>query len=680
MDQPSYHDWSGIEFHDTKEIIVGLHSSYSYYETPDIFNIMNQLAERRAILNGKNASIYKSSLDAFIDVKKITYSYTIRKDRLIHGAFASILVLALSIFLIPALLLLREERRDKVLTLMRLNGMKLTGYFLGHLIFWSAIGILQIVIAIIILASFQHPVMMYWPIVLSTLILNTIAASTLCLLFNLLLPTGVIGIFISIIFVITVSLSGIYWYPFISIHNGAFYLIPLVGSSVLISECYYKAAADLPISSILDSSSMKAAFSLQFVNPIIYILLAYYFYHLSDISGSESHKSWYFPLVSLYKYIIKWRSGKVSEDNNISNKEKILSSQDETNETFLSSEIDPSSLSVSADGRPYTPIIDNQDVDSDVKREADYAFKVTSDTHSLILRKVIKTYSDGKTAVSDVSFAIENGLVFGLLGPNGAGKSTLINAMSGVHRHSSGEIIVNGYDMNVNQHEILNNIGYCPQDDIYWSKLTVEQHLLLFLRLKEVDPKDEKERLEQLLALVSLHDKRDLLASKLSGGEKRRLSIAIAFCGKGKVIFLDEPTTGLDPEVRKFVWNIIMGAKKDRLIILTTHSMEEAEVLSDKIAIMAKGNLCCFGTSQHLKSKFGGKTLINISASKDILVHAISAITAIRRDQISLISQGIQSAKLGYSGPKQAIPDLYDSIEELRTKIGFEDWGFDQPR
>ena len=153
--------------------------------------------------------------------------------------------------------------------------------------------------------------------------------------------------------------------------------------------------------------------------------------------------------------------------------------------------------------------------------------------------------------------------------------------------------------------DVYRNMGVCPQHDILWDELTVGEHLYFYARLKGISAADENSAVSDALKNVSLTPFKDRLSKGLSGGEKRRLSIAIALIGGGKVVFLDEPTTGLDPEVRRLIWNIINEAKKGRTVILTTHSMEEAEVLSNRIGIMAKGTLRCLGTQLHLKQKYG---------------------------------------------------------------------------
>lgn len=150
-------------------------------------------------------------------------------------------------------------------------------------------------------------------------------------------------------------------------------------------------------------------------------------------------------------------------------------------------------------------------------------------------------------------------------------------------------------------------MGVCPQYDVLFELLTTEEHISFFYELKGAnpDPEVKKAEIEQLMEDVGVIDKRNALAYTLSGGNKRRLSVAIALCGQSKFVLLDEPTSGMDLTARRQMWNILKKYKKDRIILLTTHYMDEADILGDRIGIMAKGKMTCLGSSIFLKNKFG---------------------------------------------------------------------------
>ncbi|XP_058772824.1 ABC transporter A family member 2-like [Vicia villosa] len=205
--------------------------------------------------------------------------------------------------------------------------------------------------------------------------------------------------------------------------------------------------------------------------------------------------------------------------------------------------------------------------------------------------------------------------LFCLLGPNGAGKTTAINCLTGITPVTDGDALIYGHSTrsSTGMSNIRKLIGVCPQFDILWDALSGQEHLELFASIKGLSPASIKSITRTSLAEVRLTDAARVRSGSYSGGMKRRLSVAIALIGDPKLVILDEPTTGMDPITRRHVWDIIENAKKGRAIILTTHSMEEADILSDRIGIMAKGKLRCIGTSIRLKSRFGTGFIANIS-------------------------------------------------------------------
>ncbi|KAF3781963.1 ABC transporter A family member 3 [Nymphaea thermarum] len=231
------------------------------------------------------------------------------------------------------------------------------------------------------------------------------------------------------------------------------------------------------------------------------------------------------------------------------------------------------------------------------------------------LRKVYKG-KDGnpvKHAVQNVSLAVPRGECFGLLGPNGSGKTTFINMVTGNLSPTSGTAFIDGLNIQTDMDKIYMRMGFCPQYDIIWETLTGREHLLFYARLKNFKGSKLHQVVDQSLKTVNLFGVGDRLAGKYSGGMKRRLSVAIALIGDPQVVYLDEPTTGLDPASRNYLWNVIKQAKKSRAVILTTHSMEEAEYLCDRLGIIVKGNLQCLGSSQELRSRYGGSYLLTVS-------------------------------------------------------------------
>eukprot|EP00923_Selenidium_pygospionis_P012148 GHVN01020655.1.p1 GENE.GHVN01020655.1~~GHVN01020655.1.p1 ORF type:complete len:1854 (-),score=254.09 GHVN01020655.1:1150-6147(-) len=213
-------------------------------------------------------------------------------------------------------------------------------------------------------------------------------------------------------------------------------------------------------------------------------------------------------------------------------------------------------------------------------------------------------------AVSDVSFNVKHGEILSLLGHNGAGKTTTISMMVGMVPCTSGDIAINGYDVATNTAEARDSIGYCPQHDILFPFMTVKEHLELICQIKGVPPSEVKEEVKVMVNMLQLNEKMNSKSKVLSGGQKRRLSVGMALVGKSAAVFLDEPSTGMDPYTRRALWEALREMKQSRSILLTTHLMEEADYLGDRIAIMAAGSLQCLGSSLFLKGRFGlGYTL-----------------------------------------------------------------------
>lgn len=222
---------------------------------------------------------------------------------------------------------------------------------------------------------------------------------------------------------------------------------------------------------------------------------------------------------------------------------------------------------------------------------------------------------NSKAAVKGISFGVEKGSVFSLLGTNGAGKTSTFKMLTGDVVQNSGTIFIQEKEMPNSFNEIKEMIGYCPQFDSILDNLTSYEHLSLFCNLKGIDPKYHSYLIEQMLTTMNLQEYRDIESYTYSGGNKRKLNVAIALIGKPPIIFLDEPSTGMDPGARKYMWNVISDVskvKKTSSVILTTHSMEEAEALSSKVAIMVEGKIKVIGSTQRLKSKFGKDLEIEI--------------------------------------------------------------------
>uniref|UniRef100_A0A8C9XBP2 P-type phospholipid transporter n=1 Tax=Sander lucioperca TaxID=283035 RepID=A0A8C9XBP2_SANLU len=222
------------------------------------------------------------------------------------------------------------------------------------------------------------------------------------------------------------------------------------------------------------------------------------------------------------------------------------------------------------------------------------------------IRNLVKIYKKGaKLAVNHLNLKFYEGQITSFLGHNGAGKTTTISVLTGLFPPTSGTVYIKGMDIRYDMEIIRKTLGVCPQHNVLFDILTVEEHVWFYGCLKGLSEAEVKAELDTLLEDVGLLHKRHEQTKNLSGGMRRKLSVAIAFVGGSKVVVLDEPTAGVDPYSRRGIWDLLLKYRKDRTIILSTHYMDEAELLGDRIAIISQGKLCCCGSPLFLKSRLG---------------------------------------------------------------------------
>jgi ABC-2 type transport system ATP-binding protein len=234
--------------------------------------------------------------------------------------------------------------------------------------------------------------------------------------------------------------------------------------------------------------------------------------------------------------------------------------------------------------------------------------------NAIDVRNIVKSFGDF-TAVKGISFAVEEGEIFGLLGPNGAGKSTLIRMMVTLLAPTSGTAVINGFDVVKQSDGVRQSIGVIPQAMTSDLELSVEENLIIFAKLYSV-PRAKRERLiNELLEAVELTQWRSAQVKNLSGGMRRRVEIARGLVHEPRIFFLDEPTTGLDPVSRVAVWEMLAKIKRERnlTILITTHYMDEADKLCDRIAIVDHGELKALDSPLRLKASIPGKNSLEVS-------------------------------------------------------------------
>ncbi|XP_060170110.1 ABC transporter A family member 7-like [Lycium barbarum] len=281
-----------------------------------------------------------------------------------------------------------------------------------------------------------------------------------------------------------------------------------------------------------------------------------------------------------------------------------------------------------------------------------------------------------KYAVRGLSLAVPEGECLGMLGPNGAGKTSFISMMIGLTMPSSGAAFVDGLNINTEMDKVYTIMGVCPQHDLLWDTLTGREHLLFYGRLKNLKGEVLHQAVEDSLKSLNLFNGgvADKQAGRYSGGMKRRLSVAISLIGNPKVVYLDEPSTGLDPASRNTLWTVVKNARKGRAIILTTHSMEEADYLCDRLGIFVDGSLQCIGNSTELKARYGGSYVFAVTTSSDNEVEMENMVRRLcpNANRVYHLS-GTQKFELPKHEVK--IADVFQLVEEAKSRFTVHAWG-----
>ena len=230
--------------------------------------------------------------------------------------------------------------------------------------------------------------------------------------------------------------------------------------------------------------------------------------------------------------------------------------------------------------------------------------------HAIVVEKLTKRYGN-LLAVNNISFTVRKGEVFAFLGPNGAGKTTTVEIIETIRTPTSGKVTLLGMDVTKKKRKIVRRIGVLPQGFSSFDRITVRETIQYYSRLFSVNTD-----IDGLIELVNLGDKAKEQYKNLSGGLKQRLGIAIALVNDPEVVFLDEPTTGLDPHARHAVWDVLKGLKdRGRTVFLTTHYMEEAELLADTVAIISKGRIVATGSPARLTEKHADQLRLTLGSS-----------------------------------------------------------------
>ncbi|TPX36686.1 hypothetical protein SmJEL517_g01383 [Synchytrium microbalum] len=565
-------------------------------------------------------------------------------------------------FLLPIYVItLVKEKEDRIQIMMRMNGMKMTTYYLAHSLHFFSLHIISA--AFFYLAGYFGGMQLFtrtqFVVLLIVLILWGLVQISLAFLFAAIFSkarTALVVTFLVVLCSVVVSLATNQLWSGNGSAPAAYNLYPpfafyralfrLNSSAWRINQIPYN------LSLLKGKDDVYTAIIAMVLEIPVYLLIATY---LTYVLPSEygNRKPWYFPIIGLFS-LLRSKKAEVSI-NEVSTVKDVV--------------VDPEDME-----------------DDDVKAERDRVKGgIFSPNDPLVLkgmRKVFPATKRGKApkvAVKDAWLACEEGIILALLGPNGAGKSTLFNIVTGLYESSGGKAYVAGYDVDTQEEEVYRRIGICPQHDILWDDLNSIEHLVFYARLKGIPKSEEMEAVKNAIARVALTGLERRLAKRLSGGERRRLCIAIALVANPKVVFLDEPTTGLDVEVRRLVWSIIQESRANRTIILTTHSMEEADVLADRIAILAKGTLRCLGSVPRLKQLYGSGFRVSFTALQQDMPRARAYVESILPPEgFTVVDEFVTSMVYEFKCAMLYIATLFESMEANKDAVGIEEYGISQ--
>ncbi|CAJ0940457.1 unnamed protein product [Ranitomeya imitator] len=324
-----------------------------------------------------------------------------------------------------------------------------------------------------------------------------------------------------------------------------------------------------------------------------------------------------------------------------------------------------------------------EDDDVDVANERQRVLRGGADYDMLKIENLTKVYKSRKMgrilAVDRLCVGVQPGECFGLLGVNGAGKTTTFKMLTGDESTTGGEAFINGHSILKELLQVQQSIGYCPQFDALFDELTAQEHLELYTRLRGIPWKDEERVVKWALEKLELTPYADKPAGTYSGGNKRKLSTAIALIGYPSFIFLDEPTTGMDPKARRFLWNLILDIiKTGRSLVLTSHSMEECEALCTRLAIMVNGRLKCLGSIQHLKNRFGDGYMITVRMKSSVNVKEV--VRFFNRNFPEAILKERHHTKVQYQlkSEQVSLAQVFSKMEQVVDVLGIEDYSVSQ--
>ena len=561
------------------------------------------------------------------------------------------------------------EKERQLIEIMKINGLKMRNYWISYFIF-DYIVYAVTMIFFIIFGTYVFGLNLFketdFLLVFLTLVIWGYAQIALAFFFQAFLSNGrttsVIGYMIALWLIIICTCLNLAMFV---IPKEAPYILNIFPSFAMSRIFYYMATycgyetCIAKFSRINDE--VKYALVYMFIGGTIFLCLGVYLYEvLPKQYGIRKN-----PVFCIEDGIKKCQKEK-EEENVIREDNKSENNENEKKVDLLIEENNNENINLNNN------IDDNEDEEvrkeliivRDILDKGDYELR----KYPLVCDGLTKIYpanlkskdpkKKNKKSLNNFTIHLNDSEIFGLLGPNGAGKTTFFSILTGIYEPTSGNAFIRGNSILKNIEKTYEYIGYCPQFDLLWEDLSVENTLLFYSRMKNKDKEKIYLMVEKILIDVRLVKFRKYLVRELSGGMRRRLSLGVALIGEPPIVFLDEPTTGLDPKNKREIWDILSHCKENRCMILTTHLMDEAETLCDRIGIILKGKIRCLGSQYKLKANYGKgfKLCINL---KPFTVESYNSNT------INNSIKDDKEEKIGFFFDKDKIKEQH-RINELR--------------
>jgi len=465
------------------------------------------------------------------------------------------------------LVLLVVEKESKIKESLVIIGLNKSVFWISWALTYTVIILLSSILVTTIIVLYKQYVYIHWSVLIVLLTIYGLS----CCSFSFVLSTIIsksktattVGV-MTIVLIFGIYFLDTYIKNISTLHNILMFIFSPMALLSLFNQLmvYDSQRILINIYNIFSKSDLRNSLIALFFSFMLYLIIAIYFDNVLP-QGNNFHKKWHFFITDFFK----------------NKKQKIMDSRHDN--TF----------------NPY--------IQEDPKDQ-----KKTVQIKNI--RKIFKVKGESIEILQNINFNAYYNEIFAILGHNGAGKTTLMNIMTGIISSTSGEIYYDNIPISGNETEVCKHFGYCPQFDTFNNSLTVGEHVRLFSGIKGIHVD-----IDSVLKNIDLLSKKNNFPKELSGGQRRKLCITLAFLGSPKYVFLDEPTTGLDPYSRKNIWELLLEKKEGRTIFVTTHYMDEADLLADRKMIISNGKISCLGSSLFLKQQFNMNYSIDINC-KDI--------------------------------------------------------------